>query len=108
MKASREQLEKREDELAEQEYKMSFPDLPPDIKMNIHNAVLEEFGLRRNFKFKCSDCGKLFEEEVEGSLVEIYTDIQSETHKEILESLCQSCRELRDKKAEEELMVLWK
>jgi len=108
MKASREQVEKREDELAEQEYKMSYVDLPGDIKLNIHNAVLEEFGMRCKFKFTCLDCGKPFEDEVEGSLVEIFTDIQSETHVEILESVCPSCQEVRDRKADEEELLLWK
>ncbi len=105
MKVSREQVEQREDELAQQEYKMSFVDLPGDIKLNIHNAILEEVGMRRNFKFNCLDCGKLYEGEVEGNLVEIYLDIQSETHIETLESVCPTCQEIRDRKAEEEL---WK
>jgi len=102
MKASREQCERREDELAEQEYQMSYVDLPGTIKLNIHNAVLEEFGMRRKFKFNCLDCGTYFEDEVEGSLVEIFTDIQSETHAEVLDSVCPSCKEVRDRKAEEE------
>ena len=100
--ATRDQCEKREDELAEQEYQMSYVDLPGDIKLNIHNAVLEEFGMRRKFKFNCLDCGTYFEDEVEGSLVEIFTDIQSETHTEVLDSVCPSCKEARDRKAEEE------
>ena len=103
MKASREQIEQREDELAQQEYQMGYVDLPGDIKLNIHNAVLEEFGMRRNFKFTCLECGKPFEDEIEGSLVEILTDIQSETHTEILEGVCPHCKEIKDKKAEEEL-----
>jgi len=108
MKASRETIEQRENELAEQKYKMSYVDLPGEIKLNIHNAVLEEFGLRRKFKFTCSDCGKLYEEEIEGDLVEIFTDVQSETHIEVLESVCPSCQGIRDRKAEEAEFVLWK
>lgn len=102
MKTSREQCERREDELAEQEYQMSYVDLPGSIKLNIHNAVLEEFGLRQKFEFTCLDCGKYFEDEVEGNMVEIFADIQSETHTKILESVCSPCKEARDRKAEEE------
>jgi len=102
MRASREQVEKREDEVAEQEYQMSYVDLPGDIKQNIHNAVLEEYGLRKNFVFKCLDCGKQFESVIEGSLVEIFTDIQSESHIEILGSVCPTCQAIRERKAEEE------
>jgi len=97
---TKEQLEQREDFLAEQEYRMSFADLPGDIKRNIHNAVLEEFGMRQNFKFTCMGCGNLFEEEVEGGLVEIYTDIQSELHTEILQSVCPKCRMRREQQEE--------
>jgi len=93
---TKEQIEQREDFLAEQEYQMSFVDLPGDIKRNIHNAVLEEFGMRRSFKFTCMDCGNLFEEEVEGELVDIYTDIQSESHTEILQGLCLKCKVKRE------------
>lgn len=103
MRASREQIEQREDKLAEQEYQMRYADLPGDIKLNIHNTILEEFGLRRNFQFTCLDCGKPFEDKIEGSLVEILTDIQSETHTEILESVCPACKEI--KREDEEL---WK
>ena len=42
-KANRIKIEEREDYLAEQEYQMKFADLPSDIKLNIHDAVLEEF-----------------------------------------------------------------
>lgn len=106
MKVSREQVEQKEDELAEQEYKRSFADLPGDIKRNIHNAALEEVGLRKKFKFTCYDCGNQFDEEIEGNLVEIFTDVQSETHTEILEGVCSSCKKIRDKKAEEKEFAL--
>jgi hypothetical protein len=99
-KVSQSQQDKREDELARKEYKMDFANLPPDVKQSIHNAVLEEFGMRRNFKFTCLDCGKPFEEMVEGGLVEIYTDIQSETHTNILEGCCPQCREAKERAAE--------
>jgi len=102
MKATREQIEQREDELAEQEYKVKYIDLPGGIKLNIHNAVLEEFGVRRIFKLTCLDCGKPYEEKVEGNLVEIYTDIQSEMHLESIESICPSCQEIRNRKADRE------
>lgn len=102
MGTSREQIEQREDERAQQEYQMSYVDLPGDIKLNIHNTILEEFGMRHNFKFTCLDCGKPFEDEIEGNLVEIFTDIQSETHTETLEGVCSACREIKNK-AEEEL-----
>ena len=108
MKASKEKIEEREDQLAEQEYQRSYVDLPGEIKLNIHNAVLEEVGLRSKFKFICMDCGKLYEDDVEGDLVEIFTDIQSETHTETLEGVCPSCQELRDRKAEEAELILWK
>lgn len=97
---SKKQLERREDELAKQEYNRSYTDLPGDIKRSIHNAVLEEFGLRRTFSFVCSDCGKSFVDEVEGSLVEIFTEIQSETHTEVLETICPSCRDKEDEEFE--------
>lgn len=97
---SKEQLERREDELAKREYGMNYVDLPGDIKCNIHNAVLEELGLRRKFNFTCSDCGKSFEDEVEGSLVEIFTEIQSEAHTEVLETVCPSCRNKESKEFE--------
>ncbi len=99
-KISQAKLDAQEDKLARQEYGMDFADLPGDIKQSIHNAVLEGFGLRRVFKFTCIECGSLFEEAVEGSLVEIFTDIQSETHTEILESTCQKCKEAKEKAAE--------
>ena len=99
---SREQIEKREDELAKQEYRRKYTDLPGDIKQNVHNAALEQLGLRRKFQFTCLDCKRLYEDMVEGNLVEIYTDIQSEAHIEVLESVCPPCQEIRDRKAYEE------
>lgn len=108
MKASEEQVENREDELAEQEYRMSYVDLPGDIKLNIHNAVLEELGLKQTFKFTCMECGKLYETEIEGNLIEVYTDILSETHTETLEGICPHCQKIIDRKAEEERTSLWK
>ncbi len=108
-KVTQSQLDKKEDELAIKEYGMDFADLPGDVKQSLHNAVLEEFGMRRKFKFTCLDCGKLYEDTVEGGLVEILTDIQSETHTEVLESCCQKCREAKEKAAEiAELEKEWK
>lgn len=91
-----EQIENREDELAVEEYNIRFADLPPDIKQNVHNAALHELGLKRVFKFVCITCGKEFEEDVEGDLIIIYTEIQSEIHSEILQGNCKECRVKHD------------
>jgi hypothetical protein len=99
-KISQSKLDNREEELARREYGMEFIDLPGNVKQALHNAVLEEFGIRRTFKFTCLDCGKPFEDVVEGGLVEIYTDIQSETHTEVLQSSCPKCREAKEKAAD--------
>jgi 5-methylcytosine-specific restriction endonuclease McrA len=99
-KISQSKLDSREEELARKEYGMEFVDLPGNVKQTLHNAVLEEFGVRRKFKFTCLECGKLFEDMVEGGLVEIYTDIQSETHTEVLQSCCPKCREAKEKAAD--------
>ena len=107
-KDNRKQIEQREDELAEQEYGRPYVDLPGDIKANIHNEVLREMGLKRTFTMTCLDCGKLFEEDVEGALVEIYTEIQSESDNPILESCCPDCKAKKEKQAEEEELSLWK
>jgi len=91
-RATKEQIEQREDFLAEQEYQMRFVDLPDDIKRNIHNAGLEEFGMGQDFKFSCMNCDSIFEEQVEGDLAEIYTDIQSESHMNVLQGVCSECK----------------
>jgi 5-methylcytosine-specific restriction endonuclease McrA len=94
------QIENREDFLAKKEYGIAFEDLPPDIKQNVHNAVLEEMGLRMQFKFVCLECGQSFDNEVEGDMVDIYTEIQTETHTNHLQGLCPKCISLKNKQEE--------
>ncbi len=91
-------MTEREDALAEQEYHIPFVDLPGNIKQNIHNAVLKEFGLRQKFNFKCMDCKKAYTEEVEGDLVEEYLNILEETKTRFLESVCPTCKKLKEQR----------
>jgi len=92
-------MTEKEDALAVSEYGIPFIDLPGDVKQNIHNAVLKEFGLRQKFNFKCMDCGTAYTEEVEGDLVEEYLNIQEETHTRFLQSICQKCKKTREQTA---------
>jgi len=85
-----------EDKIAKEEYGMDFIDLPGNIKQLIHNQALSQLGMRQAFKFKCINCGELFEEIIEGSMVEAYLDIISTSDNDILESLCPSCRHRKE------------
>lgn len=102
MKITTKQIEEREDSLAKEEYGRDFVELPADVRQSIHNAALEEFGIRRKFTFICLDCGTVFEDFVEGELVEIYTEIQSDTHSHVLESCCPKCKQKKEREAEQE------
>jgi len=95
-KITQAQIEQREDYLAKQEYGIPFEDLPPDIKQKVHNAALDYLGVRMVFKFKCLDCGTVYEEEIDRELATIYTEIQSETNKHIIESVCPFCLDKRN------------
>ena len=94
-------MTEREDELAEKEYKIPFVDLPGDIKQNIHNAVLKEFGLRQRFNFKCMECKKAYQEDVEGDIVEEYLNILEETHTRFLESVCPTCKKNKEQREQD-------
>ena len=91
-------MTEREDALAEKEYGIPFIDLPGDIKQNIHNVVLKEFGLRQKFTFKCMDCKRAYQEDVEGDLVEEYLNILEETHTRFLETVCPTCKKTREQR----------
>ncbi len=50
------------------------------------------------FKFTCLTCGKPYEERVKGELLEIYLDIQEDTHQEVLQGECPECKATRKAK----------
>ena len=104
MRVSRAQIERREEVVAKEKYSSNFMELNSKDKVAVHNTVLRELGLRQRFKFKCTECGNMFEEDVEGDGIEVFIGIQSETNSEVLDSLCVSCKKEQERKADNKLL----
>lgn len=93
------EMSEREDELAIQEYEIEFADLPGDIKQEIHNRVLAEFGKRQQFTFECDRCHKTYKDFVEGHLVTEY--VREIKKNGVISVTCPACIKKIEKEEEE-------
>jgi len=89
------EIEQMEEDTSQKEYGMEYEYLPGDVKLNIHNFVLEKLNLKKMFNFKCIDCGLKFTEDIEGGMVEIYDELTDKADDNIVPNLCKKCKNKR-------------
>ncbi len=100
------QMMGKEDSLALEMFGRVFTSLEGHEKLAIHNKVLEMFGLRQVFKFRCTGCNNTYQEDVEGELIGEYTKDLEDSHSTFIRVVCEDCEELQERtKQERELLA---
>lgn len=100
------QMMGQEDSMALEMFGRAFTSLEGHEKLAIHNKVLEMFGLRQTFQFRCPKCNRVYQEDVEGELIGKYTKDLEDSYTPFIRVVCEDCEETQERtKQERELLA---